>query len=170
MDTSRLRVALSDHFNIAQKNIHAYVFGEHGDSSFIPWSITQISGVNIDEYVALRTKKDPEIFEVNKDGVTEFIHKSGAKVIANKGATYYAVSSSVCRLCDMLLSAFNSIVTVSTPMHGEYGIEGVCLSTLTLVGPNGAQGKVPVKLNDDEVEKLHISAEKLKSTIDMINI
>jgi len=170
LDTSRLRVALSDYFNIAQKNIHAYVFGEHGDSAFIPWSLAQVSGVNLDEYVALRKDIDPEITDIDKDGVTEFIHKSGSQVIANKGATYYAVSASVCRLCDMLFSAYNSIVTVSTPMHGDYGIDDVCLSTLTLVGPNGAQGKVPVKLSDEEIEKLRLSAAKLRETIENINI
>lgn len=170
LDTSRLRVELSDHFNIAQKNIHAYVFGEHGDSSFVPWSIAQVSGVNIDEYVQLRAGIDPEIVDVDKDAMTEFVHKSGGKVIANKGATFYAVSASVCRLCGMLLSAYNSIVTVSTPMHGEYGIEGVCLSTLTLVGPNGAQGKVPVRLSEKEVESLRASAEKLRETIEHIII
>ncbi len=170
LDTSRLRVALSDHFNIAQTNIHAYVFGEHGDSAFVPWSIAQVSGVNIDEYVQLRMGVDPEIVDVDKDGMTDFIHRSGAKVIVNKGATFYAVSASVCRLCSMLLSAFNSIVTVSTPMHGEYGIDGVCLSTLTLVGPNGAQGKVPVRLSEEEMESLRASAEKLRDTIQHINI
>ena len=90
------------------------------------------------------------------------------EIIKNKGATFYAVTVSVCRLCSMLLSAYNSIVTVSTMMHGEYGLEDVCISTLDIVGPNGVQGKLPVRLTEDEMQKLHASADKLKETIGQI--
>ena len=48
LDTARLRYILSAHYGVAQKNIHAYVFGEHGDSSFSPWSGSFVSGVHID--------------------------------------------------------------------------------------------------------------------------
>ena len=55
-------------------------------------------------------------------------------------------------------------------MHGEYGIEDVCLSTLTLVGPNGVQGKIPMRMNKEETKKLQASAEALKSVIAQINL
>ena len=96
----------------------------------------------------------------------QYVRKSGGQIIAKKGATFYAVAMSVCKLCSMLLSAYDSIATVSTVMHGEYGIEDVALSTLTLVGPKGAQGKVLVKLTEEEMEKLHHSANTLKAIID----
>ena len=47
LDTARLRARISEHYNISQSNVHAYVFGEHGDSSFIPWSVANISNVPI---------------------------------------------------------------------------------------------------------------------------
>ena len=51
LDTARLRCGLSEQLQVAQKNIHAYVFGEHGDTSFIPWTGAYVSGVHVDEYV-----------------------------------------------------------------------------------------------------------------------
>ena len=66
------------------------------------------------------------------------------------------------------MSAYDSIVTVSSMAHGEYGLEDVCLSTLTLVGPNGIQGKVPLNLSYDEVNKLHASANILKDIINQL--
>ena len=113
----------------------------------------------------LECKGDPD-----KDEILDHIHKSGGKIIANKGATFYAVSVSVCRLCSLLLSAYNSTVTVSSLMHGEYGIEDVCISTLNLVGPNGIEGKVPLPLTDEEIVQLKASADKLKDVIRQINI
>ena len=62
------------------------------------------------------------------------------------------------------------ISTVSTMMHGEYGIEDVCLSTLTLVGPNGVQGKVPMRMNKTEIKQLQKSADALKEIIAQIDL
>ncbi|MBA4699165.1 MAG: L-lactate dehydrogenase [Ruminococcus sp.] len=170
LDTARLRCGLSEHFKVAQKNIHAYVLGEHGDTSFIPWSCADIGGANVAEYTKIAQSFGQEIDELDQDAMIEYVRKSGGKIIANKGATFYAVSVSVVKLCAMLLASSDSISTISTMQHGEYGIEDVCLSTLTLVGPNGVQGRIPVKLSEEEMEKLHASAEALKAVIKQIDL
>lgn len=170
LDSARLRCGLSEHFQVAQRNIHAYVYGEHGDTSFVPWSAARIAGVNVDDYYEIAEKFGKKIEELDKEEMLTYVQKSGGQVIANKGATFYAVTRGVCRLCGFLLSASESVTTVSSMMHGEYGIEDVCLSTLTLVGPNGIQGKLEMKLTDEEVEKLKASADALKAVIAQIEL
>lgn len=165
LDTARLRCGLSEHFKVAQKNIHAYVFGEHGDTSFIPWSCADIGGTQLNDYTQVVNSLGQDIEPLDEDYMIEYVRKSGGKIIANKGATFYAVSVAVVKLCSMLLASSDSIITVSTMMHGEYGIEDVCLSTLTLVGPNGVRGKIPVELSDGEMKKIKKSAEALKTVI-----
>lgn len=170
LDSARLRCGLSEHFQVAQRNIHAYVYGEHGDTSFVPWSAARIAGVNVDDYYEIAEKFGKKIERLDKEEMLTYVQKSGGQVIANKGATFYAVTRGVCRLCGFLLSASESVTTVSSMMHGEYGIEDVCLSTLTLVGPNGIQGKLEMKLTDEEVEKLKASADALKAVIAQIEL
>ena len=170
LDSARLRCGLSEHFQIAQSNIHAYVFGEHGDTSFIPWSGAYISGVSVDEYYDLEKKLGKDIEPIDKEAMLQYVQKSGGEIISKKGATFYAVSSSVCKLCSLLVASSESISTVSTMMHGEYGIEDVCLSTLTLVGPNGVQGKVPMRMTKTEIEQLKKSADALKEISAQINL
>ena len=168
LDSARLRCGLSEHLNIAQKNIHAYVFGEHGDTSFIPWSGAYVSGVSLDEYYETVEKMGRNVTKIDKDAMLEYVRTSGGQVIANKGATFYAVSVAVCKLVATILSSSDSVATVSSMMHGEYGIEDVCLSTLTLVGPKGVQGKIPMRMTKEEVEKLKASADALKAVIAQI--
>ena len=170
LDTARLRCGIAEHFNVAQKNVHAYVFGEHGDTSFIPWSKACISAVPMEEYVKTMKNSGVIVSPVDKDAMLEYVQKSGGKIIANKGATFYAVSAAVCKLCSILLASTDSYTTVSTMMHGEYGIEDVCLSTLALVGPNGCQGKVEVNLTDEEEALLKKSADTLKEIIAQIEL
>lgn len=170
LDTARLRCGLSEHFKVAQGNIHAYVFGEHGDTSFIPWTGAYISGVSTDEYYEIMKAHGKDVEKLDKDAMLEYVQKSGGKIIAKKGATFYAVSVAVCKLVGILLAASDSITTVSSMMHGEYGIEDVCLSTLTLVGPNGIQGKVPMRMNKTEIQQLKKSADALKAVIAQIEL
>ena len=170
LDSARLRCGLSEHLNVAQNNIHAYVFGEHGDTSFIPWTGAYVSGVSLDEYYDIAKSMGKEVKEVDKDAMLEYVQKSGGQIIKRKGATFYAVSASVCKLCSILSASSDSITTVSSMMHGEYGIDDVCLSTLTLVGPNGIQGKVPMRMNKKEIEQLHKSADALKAVIAQIDL
>ena len=91
------RFGLSEHFEVAQKNIHAYVFGEHGDTSFVPWSCADVSGASLDDYAEMMRHLGKEPKPLDKAGMEEYVHKSGGIVIAKKGATFYAVSVAVCK-------------------------------------------------------------------------
>ena len=165
LDTARLRCDLSQHFQVAQKNIHAYVYGEHGDTSFVPWSLTSISGCSLSQFEDLMLKKGMIDHRVDPEETLKYVQKSGGEIIAKKGATFYAVAASVNKIISALCAAYDSVATVSTMMHGEYGIEDVCISTMTLIGPEGVKGKVPVELTYDEQLKLQASADALKSVI-----
>ena len=170
LDTARLRYGLSEHFKVAQGNIHAYVFGEHGDTSFIPWTGAYISGLSTDEYYEEMKSCGKDVKPLDKEAMLEYVQKSGGKVIAKKGATFYAVSATVCQLVGLILAASDSLATVSSMLHGEYGIEDVCLSTLTLVGPNGTQGKVQMRMNKEEIALLKKSDDALKEVIAQIEL
>ena len=170
LDTARLRARLSEYYNISQSNVHAYVFGEHGDSSFIPWSVANISNVPIGECNKLITTPGINSPDLDFEEIEQYVRKSGGRVIARKGATFYAVSVSVCHICKCILSGIDTTMTVSTMMHGEYGIKDVCLSTLNMIGNNGVRGKVNVPLTDEEIVKLRRSAETLKDVISNLEI
>lgn len=170
LDTARLRARLSEYYGISQSNVHAYVFGEHGDSSFIPWSVANISNVPIRECQAVFHGDKLENPVLDLKEIEDYVRKSGARVIARKGATFYAVSMSVCHICKCILNGINTTMTVSTMMHGEYGIDDVCLSTLNVVGRDGVRSKVNIPLNDNEVQLLRHSADTLKGVIGSLEI
>ncbi|MBE7012218.1 MAG: L-lactate dehydrogenase [Ruminococcaceae bacterium] len=169
LDTARLRSRISEYYSVNQKNVHAYVLGEHGDSSFVPWSLANISNVPVEKFKdVIQTKEEYPEFVLNE--VEEYMRKSGARIIQRKGATFYAVSISVCHICKCLLSGIDTTLTVSTMLNGEYGIYDVCLSLLNVVGDKGAHAKIILPLNDEEIEKLKNSAKVLKDFMNSLNI
>ena len=170
LDTARLRARISEYYDISQQNVHAYVFGEHGDSSFVPWSLANISNVPVAEYPKVATTPGALYPELNYKDVEEYMRKSGGRVIQRKGATFYAVSLSVCHICKCLLNGTDTTMTVSTMMHGEYGVDDVCLSTLNIVGRDGIRGKLLVSLTDEETALLHKSADCLKDILHNIQL
>ncbi len=170
LDTARLRARLSEYYGISQRNVHAYVLGEHGDSSFVPWSVANISNVPIDQCQNLLPAEGKPMPNIDHDEVEQYVRKSGGMIINRKGATFYAVSVSVCHIVKCLLSGLDTTLTISTMMHGEYGIDDVCLSTLNMLGDTGIRGKVNIALNDEEIAKLRHSADTLKAVINDLDI
>lgn len=171
LDTARLRARLSEYYNISQTNVHAYVFGEHGDSSFIPWSVANISNVPINDCDKLiNTPESITLPAFNRDDVEKYVRKSGGIVIERKGATFYAVSASVCHICKCILTGIDTTMTVSSMMHGEYGVDDVALSVLNIIGKDGVRSKVLMPLTDEETVKLRHSGDTLKEVINNLDI
>ncbi len=165
LDSARLRTRIAEYLNVSEKNVHAYVFGEHGETAFIPWSIAQVSTINLLDYKNLIHLSEGSMRELDYEEIENYMRTSGAKVIQRKGATYYAIAMSVCNICDCLFGSVNAVVPVSTLLTGEYGINDVCLSLPTLIGDGEIRGRIEPKLTESELEKLRISANALKNVI-----
>ena len=163
LDTSRLRSSIADHVGLSPNSVHAYVFGEHGDSSFIPWSLTNIAGIPMEEYCA-----DQNHADIDEDEIIEEVRKAGGEVIKRKGATFYAIAMTVNKICDSILRDTNNIMTVSSLVPDRYGISDVCLSLPCVIGSNGIGREVFPKLTEEEEEKLRESARALRSVIDQL--
>lgn len=171
LDSIRLRTRLSELYSVNQKQVHAYVLGEHGDSSFVAWSVADISGIPLNEYEASLTDKTAvTISPYNHEEVEEYVKKSGGQIIAGKGATFYGIAASVTQIVSSIYSGAQTVLPVSTVLNGEYGISDVALSTLCILGKEGVVTTLTPKLSDEELEKMQHSANVLKDVIAQIQI
>lgn len=162
LDTGRLRYLLSRHCNIDVRNMHAYIIGEHGDSEFPVWSRANIAGKPFDEYCE---ECGRHCGKINRDKIFEKTKNAGAEIISKKGATYYGIAMAVSRIVGAVINNENSVLTVSHSLCGEYGLYDVALSLPCIVNRNGVDRIVNLLINDEEMESLKKSAEKLKSSI-----
>ncbi len=167
LDTARLRTKLSSSLRISPIQIECSVFGEHGDSSFIPWSLGRIEGVSVEEYATAITQSSSKI-SFDKEAIEDYVRKSGGEIISRKGATYYGVASAVSYVCKCIYGGVASVLCVSSLLTGEYGIEDVCLSIPTIISRKGIKSTLTPTLTKEETEKLHASANALKKVINEI--
>lgn len=170
LDTARLRARIAEYLSVSQKNVHAYVFGEHGETSFVPWSIAEVSTISLADYKELIKLDQGIMVDLDYDEIDNYMRSSGGKIIRRKGCTNYAIAVSVCGICECLQGGVNAVVTVSTMLGGEYGISDVCLSLPMLLGNGQVQGRITPRLTDEELEKLHHSADALKAVIAQIDL
>lgn len=165
LDSARLRSALAAHVGLNSKNVHAYVFGEHGDTSMIPWSLATIAGMEMDRYCKVVCDKHNQCGKEDLAAIEEDVRTSGAQVIALKGATYYAIALSVRRICECIIRDTDSVMTVSAMIRNQYGINDVCLSLPFVVGAQGIRRTIVPPLTDEETALLRKSADALKEVI-----
>ncbi len=170
LDTARLRARIAEYLSVSQKNVHAYVFGEHGDTSFVPWSIAEVSTISLlDSQDKIHLDDDISV-DLDYREIERHVRSSGAKVIERKGCTNYAISVAVCSICEALFGVVNAVQTVSVMLKGEYGISDVCLSMPALIGNGLVRGHITPVLTDEELEKLHYSADSLKKVLAQLDI
>jgi L-lactate dehydrogenase len=157
LDTSRFRFHLSEIFKVNPRSIHAYILGEHGDSSFAAVSQATIGGQLLTTFPQYSAERVQKAFEISRD--------AAYKIIASKGSTYYAIGVVVDKIVKTILSNKRSVLPVSIPLHGQYGLHGVALSVPCIVGRNGVEDILETKLSWEERKKLEKSAEVIKSFI-----
>ncbi len=171
LDTSRLRSMISQRLSVSAKNIHAYVFGEHGDSSTFPWSVTSVIGMDMRQYCRAIKHYTDEQTEVFLRGVEKDVRDAGGEIIKRKGATFFAVSTCVSTIVNAISSNNSSVLTVSTVAHNRYGIkEDVCLSLPCILGPKGIIGEVDPPLTEQELKDVQNSAKVLRETLDSVGL
>ena len=171
LDSIRLRTRLSELYSVNQQQVHAYVLGEHGDSSFVAWSTADISGIPLAEYEQTITVKGSlPVTPYEREEVETYVKKSGGQIIAGKGATFYGIAASVTKIVNAIYSSAYTVLPVSTVLDGEYGISEVALSTLCAIGGEGIISTLTPKLSDEELAKMQNSAKVLKDVIAQIEI
>ncbi len=159
LDTSRLKSILARHVKVDPRNVHAYIVGEHGDSEVALWSRVSVAGYGLDEYCRHRDLPLPD-----RAKIVDQVIRTGAEIIARKGATQFAVSITVSRIVEAIVRDERSVLTVSGLVEGIYGLEGPnCLSLPCLVDSGGRRRPLPMTLDPAELTLLRESAARLKA-------
>lgn len=167
LDTARLKYLLGERLSVDARSVHAWIIGEHGDSQIAAWSSANVSGVPLSDFCSMRgfTEHDQ-----NMEDISEDVKNSAYRIIEKKKATYYGVAVAVRRICEAIIRDEKSVLPVSSIQHGAFGIDGVALSMPAIVGKNGVEKQIPIKLSEKEQGELRKSADALKEVLKSIDL
>uniref|UniRef100_A0A2K5BVA3 L-lactate dehydrogenase n=1 Tax=Aotus nancymaae TaxID=37293 RepID=A0A2K5BVA3_AOTNA len=159
LDSAGFRYLMAEKLGIHPSSCHAWILGEHGDSSVAMWSGMNVAGVSLQELnPEMGTDNDSE----NWKKVHKMVVESTYEVIKLKGYTNWATGLSVADLIESMLKNLSRIHPVSTMVKEMYDIENeVFLSLPCILNARGLTSIINRKLKDDEVAQLKKSAETL---------
>ena len=158
LDTARFRLHLSKAIKVNPTSIHAYILGEHGDSSFAQVSMATIGGKPLLSF--------PEMSPEHLKWAEEETRKDAYKIIAGKGATYYGIATAITHIVESIIRDSRKIMPLSTLLTGQYGLSDIALSLPCILGRNGVEKVIDLPLSLDEQANLQKSASTLKSHLD----
>ena len=157
LDTARLRYLMAEYLNVSSKNVHAYIMGEHGDSSFVPWDHAYVGCKKIKDVMKDNNKPMEDLRKIHEDVVN-----AAYEIIEKKKATYYGIGMALNRLVRAVLDDENSILTVSTYLENEYGQDDIYIGVPAIINSNGVRELVKLELNEKEQKKLDESCRLIK--------
>lgn len=158
LDTARLKYLIGEHLGVDNRSVHAFIIGEHGDSELAAWSNANVSGVRLSDFCEMRGHF---LHEESENRIYEKVKNSAYEIIERKQATYYGIAMAVKRICECIIRNEQSILPVSSMMHGIYGMEDVVISMPAVVGKDGVEDVIPISLDEEEQEQLKKSASIL---------
>lgn len=164
LDTSRFRTLLAEYLDVDARSIHGYIIGEHGDSEIAAWSLTNIAGVNLKEYVSITEKGKGDLSFM--EYIPLSVKNAAYEMINTKGYTNYAVALAVRRICEAITGDEKAILTVSSLLDGEYGLKDLYIGIPSIVGKEGVKKVIEVPLKEKEREDFIASAETMKKIIE----
>ena len=163
LDSARLREYVARHCRVNPQNVHGYVLGEHGNTSFPAWSLMTIGGIPLsDFYPACGAACKLDEF---KEKAQEEIRQGANRIIEAKGATYYAIAQAASVIVEAIVRDERRILPVSTIRRDFRGIPKTAFSFPTIVGRGGAEQVLDYPLPEDEETSLMASARFIADAI-----
>jgi L-lactate dehydrogenase len=159
LDGARLRERLGQLLEVEKDDVHVYVIGEHGDSSFPVWSSATVGATPLEDCPLPGSTSLLQL----KDELTAAIHRRGREIHERKGYTSYGVSGAVARIVRAVVRNERRIFMVSVRPAEEYGLGEVVLSVPSVIGRAGVERQMLLRLSEDEQRLLEHSAEVLEA-------
>lgn len=155
LDLSRFKEHISTITGISRNSVQAMVISEHGENMLPLVRFSSLGGIPLTEFISAEQSED----------LTNKIKKIAAEVISLKGATVYAPGNAVSTMVESIVKNKKTILPVSALLEGEYGYHDVCIGVPCVLGHDGAEKIIELKLNESEMKVFNLGVQSVKNAI-----
>jgi malate dehydrogenase len=160
LDLSRFKHFIAASTKISRDSIQGMVIGEHGENMLPLVRFSSVGGIPLDQFISNQDAE--EIFEKTR--------KVAIEVISLKGATVFAPGNAITTMVEAITKDKKLVIPVSTLLEGEYGASGICIGVPAVIGANGVERIVEVKLNDFEQDIFNKGVNSVKEAVNALSI
>lgn len=162
LDSARFRYFLAEEFKVSVEDVTAFVLGGHGDTMVPLTRYSTVAGIPLPDLVTMgwtTQEKLDQIVQRTRDG--------GAEIVAllKTGSAYYAPASSAIAMAESYLKDKKRVLPCAAQLNGEYGIKGLYIGVPVVIGKNGVEKIIEIKLNADEQKMFEHSVNAVKDLV-----
>jgi malate dehydrogenase len=160
LDTARYRAFLATELDVSPKEIQAMLLGGHGDTMVPLPRYTTVSGIPVTELIA----------EDKLNAIIERTKKGGGEIVNLLGTSaWYAPGAAAAQMVEAIVRNQRRVLPVCAWLQGEYGLKDIYLGVPAILGKNGIEKIIELKLNDEEKKLVASSATAVKEVMDVLD-
>ncbi|WP_420548656.1 malate dehydrogenase [Curvivirga sp.] len=159
LDSARFRYFLAEEFNVSVEDVTAFVLGGHGDTMVPLTRYSAVAGIPVPDLIEMgwsTQEKIDEIVQRTRDGGAEIVG------LLKTGSAFYAPASSAIEMADAYLKDKRKLLPCAAHCSGEYGLDDLYVGVPCIIGENGVEKIVEIKMNDDERAMFDNSVQAVK--------
>ena len=160
LDLSRFKEHISTVTRISRESIQAMVISEHGENMLPLVRFSSMGGIPLREFITPEQSED----------LATKTKKIAAEVISLKGATVYAPGNAVSTMVESIVKNKRTILPVSALLEGEYGYSDVCIGVPCVLGNEGIEKIIELKLNENELKIFDLGVQSVKGAIKSLSL
>lgn len=167
LDSSRMSLFLAREFNVSVDSIHACVLGGHGDTMVPLIRYSTVAGIPVPDLIAMNLSTQERI-----DAIIQRTRDGGAEIVKllGNGSAYYAPATSAIAMAESYLYNKREILPVACMLNGEYGVKDLYIGVPAIIGINGVEKVLELKLNQAEKTAFDHSVEAVRKLVSEIKI
>ena len=164
LDSARFATFLAWEFGVSVKDVNAFVLGGHGDTMVPVTSYTTISGIPVDDLVALGRSSRESLDEIVKR-----TRGGGGEIVGllKTGSAYYAPATSAIAMAEAYLGDQKRILPCAAYVQGKYDVDGLYVGVPAVIGANGIEDVIEIKLSDEEKANLKVSTDAVEELLEV---
>ena len=163
LDSSRFIYFLSEKLNVSVNEIKSFVLGGHGDTMVAMLNHTKVNGELISNLV-----KNGKITQEDLNKIVERTKKGGAEIVKylEKGSAFYAPATAGVEMAESYIKDLKKELPCAAYLNGEYGVKDIYAGVPVIIGKNGVEKVIEIKLSSEEKEQFDKS---IKAVQDLFN-
>ncbi|MEO8723731.1 MAG: malate dehydrogenase [Sphingobium sp.] len=162
LDSSRFSHFLADEFKVSVKDVTSFVLGGHGDTMVPVIEYSTVSGIPVPDLIAMGRSTKERI-----DAIVQRTRSGGGEIVAllKTGSAYYAPATSGIAMAEAYLGDKKRVLPCAAYVEGKYGVDGLYVGVPVVIGADGVEEILEIKLDDEAKSNLQVSVDAVKELL-----
>ena len=162
LDSARFSHFLADEFKVSVKDVNSFVLGGHGDTMVPVLEYSTVSGIPVSDLIDMGFSTKERI-----DAIVQRTRSGGGEIVGllKTGSAFYAPATSAIAMAESYLYDQKRLLPAAVHLTGQYGVDDLYVGVPVVIGKDGVEKIVEIKLSDEAKANLQVSVDAVKELL-----